>query len=638
VTGLDVRIAGRATGLLRAFNDAGVLRAADVHVAQRLGALGGESDERVLLAAALSVRGVRQGSVATRLDAVAATVTADEAPEADGGTQQADPLPAPAWPPADAWLAVVAASPLVATEEAQAGRPLRLEDGSLWLDRYWQQEVAVAADLLRRAAQRPPVDVARLRDAVGRLWPEDRPHDQRAAAAVCALSGVAVLGGGPGTGKTTTVARLLAVLREVSPGRPPRVALAAPTGKAAARLTESLASARATDPRLDDADRGFLAHLSASTLHRLLGIRRGSSRAWHSADNRLPHDVVVVDEASMVSLTLIGQLLEALRPPTRLLLVGDPDQLASVEAGAVLADLVAPARGGERTEALRSALERAVPLDVGARASPAPDTPAARVRDGVVLLRTVWRYDEGGRIAALAQATRSGNAEEALAVLRDGGDAIRFDEVADDAAIAGEVLERLSAQVQGTNRLLVEAAAAGDAGAALAALDRHRLLCAHRRGPRGVSHWSRTVQRWVVDELGVVPRRDGRYAGLPLLVSANDYDNKLYNGDTGVVVEADGDLVAVFGRGDGHAEIPLGRLAEVRPLHAMTVHRSQGSQFDRVTVLLPPASSPLGTRETLYTAVTRAVAGVHVIGSAEAVTAAVERPVARATGLRRRLA
>jgi exodeoxyribonuclease V alpha subunit len=279
-----------------------------------------------------------------------------------------------------------------------------------------------------------------------------------------------------------------------------------------------------------------------------------------------------------------------------------------------------------------------VPSDAVQAVDAAP-TPAARVRDGVALLRTVRRYDEGGVIAALAARVRAGDGPGTLEVLRGGDAGLQFVELPDDAAVSGTVLETLHADLVGTGRTLVDAALAGDEDRALAALDEHRLLCAHRQGPRGVAHWNRLVHRWWVEELGVVPRRDGRYAGLPLVVTANDHDNKLYNGDTGVVLSRGGDdLVAVFARGDGPLRVPLGRLSEVRPLHAMTVHRSQGSQFSRVTVLLPPATSPLGTRETLYTAVTRAERVVRVLGSAEAVLAAVARPVARATGLQRRLA
>lgn len=627
----------RATGLLREYSDAGVLRAADVHVANRLGALAGERDERVLLAVALCVRGVRQGSVALALADVPGTVTADDVDDA-----AAAPAPLPPWPDHDVWLAAVQASPLVGD-----ARPLRLEAGELWLERYWRQEVAVADDLLRRAASRPEVDDPALRASLQRLWPGSTADDQRLAAAVCLLSRVAVLGGGPGTGKTTTVARLLAAVREVTPGRPPRVALAAPTGKAAARLTESLreavhgnaATGRPPDPVLTADDAAALERLEASTLHRLLGVRRGSTRFRYSAQNRLPHDVVVVDETSMVSLTLFARLLEALRPTTRLVLVGDPDQLASVEAGAVLADLVAPARdaGLARTPPLLERLRAVVPHDAVPQVE-APDSPAARVRDGVVLLTTDRRFDEGGPIAQLARAVRAGDAGAALDALRTGAGQVRFDEVSDDAALPPELLAELRADAQDVGRRLVAHALAGRAEQALGVLAEHRLLCAHRSGPRGVSEWSRTVERWWRDELGVQPRRDGRYAGLPLLVTSNDYDNKLFNGDTGVVVQHHGELQAAFDSGAGVRHLPLGRLGDVRPLHAMTVHRAQGSQFDRVTVLLPAARSPLGTRETLYTAVTRASGAVRVIGSADAVRAAVQRPVARATGLRRRLA
>ncbi len=614
----DVRLAVRATGLLRELNEGGVLHAADVHVAQRLGALAGEADERVLLALALAVRGVRNGSVVLALSEVPATVGPDDA---EG---EAPSRFLPTWPAHHDWLKAVQASPL-------AGGPLHVEGDRLWLDRYWRQEVLVASTLLDRAADPPVVDAAVLAASLARLWPGSDPEDQRFAAAVCALSRVSVLGGGPGTGKTTTVARLLVALRDVD--GPARVALAAPTGKAAARLLEAVTSASAG---LTPAEQAYLGAMTSSTLHRLLGVRRGSARFWHHAGNRLPHDVVVVDESSMVSLTMFARLLAALRPSARLVLVGDPDQLASVEAGAVLSDLVAPAVAGLRTGAFAAALSLAVPQDPVD--SSAPDTPAARVRDGVALLRRIRRYDEGGAIASLAAAIRAGDAPAALAVLRSGQPGVRFEEVADEAPVTSPALRK--AVVEQARQVLGHAGA-GEAAEALRALEAHRLLCAHRRGLRGVSHWSQVVQGWLVHDLGIAPRRDGRYVGLPLLVTANDYDNGLWNGDTGVIVQDGQDSaawVAAFGTGGPDPKVvPLGRLAEVQPLYAMTVHRGQGSQFEAVTVLLPPATSPLGTRETLYTAVTRAMNEVRVIGSAAAVEAAVRRPVLRASGLQARL-
>jgi exodeoxyribonuclease V alpha subunit len=315
--------------------------------------------------------------------------------------------------------------------------------------------------------------------------------------------------------------------------------------------------------------------------------------------------------------------------------VGDPDQLASVEAGAVLADLVAPALDSGRTDAFATRLSAVVGTSTGSQRS-APDTPAGWVRDGVAVLRTVRRFDSGGVIASLAEAIRSGDGDRVLEVLRGGG-SVAFHDVADETPVPAAVLAAIRADVVAVNRDIVAGAAAGDAQRAIEALGRHRLLCAHRRGPRGVAQWEQLVQRWLVEDLGIEPRRDGRYAGLPLLVTANDYDNGLYNGDTGVVLDHDGVLVAAFDRVDKPLVLPLGRLSDVRPLHAMTVHRGQGSQFDAVTVILPPVGSPLGTREMLYTAVTRATDRVVVIGSADSVRASVARPVARASGLRARL-
>ena len=305
-----------ATGLLRDWNRAGVLEPADVHVATRLGVLGGEADQTVLLAAALVVRAARTGSTCVDL----AEVTAG--PDLE--------LPVP---PIEEWIAAVAGSPLTGE-----GLPLRWDADRLYLDRYWQEETQIGTDLLDRDRRPPPeVDVARMDAALQRLFEADA-DGQAAAARAAVLRWTTVLAGGPGTGKTTTVARVLAVLAD-QPGAPPRIALAAPTGKAAARLTEAV---RAETADLAPADRARLGALTASTLHRLLGsLPRVRNRFRHNRDNRLPHDVVVVDEASMVSLTMMARLLEALRPDARLVLVGDPDQLASVEAGAVLADLVA---------------------------------------------------------------------------------------------------------------------------------------------------------------------------------------------------------------------------------------------------------------------------------------------------------
>jgi len=673
-----------ADGLVGVFHEAGVLALADVHVARRLGRLGHERDPSVLLACALAVRAVRAGSSCVDLAAVASSVPDDrdgrddpdgradpnDPNDHDGRADPEDPAdhdgradpdgrngadpPSLPWPaPAD-WLAACAGSPLVAGEHGDWA-PLRLVDGLLYLDRYFQQEQQVRASLDDRADRSPPVvDVAALRASLDRLFPGSQPDRQRLAVAVAATRWVTVLAGGPGTGKTTTVARLLVALQG-QPGPPPRIALAAPTGKAAARLQEAVQGA------------GLGLELRAATLHRLLGWRPDSrSRFRHDSRHHLPFDVVVVDETSMVSLTLMSRLLEAVRPDARLVLVGDPDQLASVEAGAVLGDLVArplrqptgsAARAGGSADptapdgpvgAARRVLEALVPGDLAPvglppptpTAGPPPADPGAGAhrtdqRDsprsgsgpdeldrGVVRLSWSWRY--GGAIADLAAAVRDGEADRAVDLLRIGG----------AVSLVGEgSVADLRAAVLAAARPLVAAARAGDAVGALDALDAHRLLCAHRHGPFGVGHWAGLVAGWLV-QAGL--REDGEWAvGRAVLVTGNDHELQLYNGDTGVLVAGDGGPVAVFPRAGGPMVLAPSRLPVVQSVDALTVHRSQGSQFTEVTVVLPPPESPLLTRELLYTAVSRAREHVRLIGTEEAVRAAVTRPVVRASGLRR---
>jgi exodeoxyribonuclease V alpha subunit len=574
----------RAEGVLRAFAEGGVLSAADVHVALRLARLGGEQRETVLLAVALAVRGVRAGSVCVELATVAESVVPDE---------DAPPVEL-TWP--EDWTALHD-SPVVAVGADAPWRPLRLVDGLLYLDRYWQQEQQVRREMDERAARpAPPVDLASLPDLFG----GPAPDLQRLATAVAAGRWVSVITGGPGTGKTHTVARLLRLLLD-QPGPPPRIALAAPTGKAAARLQESVLEQAAAV--------GLPRDLTAQTLHRLLGRRPGSgSRFRHDATNRLPFDVVVVDESSMVSLTMMARLLEALRPTARLVLVGDPDQLTPVDAGAVLSDLVhRPAPAGAADGLPTAAEDDGADLD---------DEDRRQLRNGVVRLRTSQRYGPG--IAGLAEAVRAGDADRVLELL-DGGAELRLE--------SGTAA--LEEQVRTVAEELRAAAEADDAERCLVLLGRHRLLCAHRHGPFGVAAWNERIGRLT----GATP---GEWApGLPLIVTANDYENKLWNGDTGVVVRTADGLRAAFPRGSGPDRVPLSRLSAVSSAHALTVHRSQGSQFEAVTVLLPPATSPLLTRELLYTAVTRASRSVRVIGSEESVRAAVGRQVVRASGLRR---
>ena len=628
----DPRLAVGVPAWLAAFNAARVVSATDLRVALRLGRLTGEQDERVLLAVALAVRAVRSGSVCVRLDDLGPLRLPEDE---EAARAEAEHLP---WPDDAPWAEAVARSPLVAAGvDGPADRPARWVAGMLYLDRYWRDELAVRRDVDGRlAAPDLPVDDARLDAALTRLFPAEQDARQRLAAAHAAHRRLTVLTGGPGTGKTTTVARLLAVLHDAAaPGAGPglRVALAAPTGKAAARLQEAV---REVVTGFGPADRERVGAPVASTLHRLLGYRPGSStRFRHDAHHHLPHDVVVVDETSMVALPLMARLLEALRPDARLVLVGDPDQLASVEAGAVLGDLV------HRAPLLGPPAAPAVTAQADAALADAPAPEAGEVDDraalgnGVVRLRTVHRQHSDSAILPLAAAVRHGDADQVLALLREEHASVQFLETdADDVDDAVLAAVRHDAVEAGTR--LVEAARAGDAAGALTALAAHRVMVAHRRGPAGRGRWAAQVEAWVEEATGHHATESPWVAGRPLLVTTNDAEVGLYNGDTGVLV-AEGDgagVVAAFGDPRAPLRVRTHRLPPVETVHAMTVHRAQGSQFDRVTLVLPPATSPLLTRELLYTAVTRAQTFVRVVGSEAAVRAAVTTAVQRASGLR----
>ena len=614
----DVQQVRGVDGLLAAFNRAGVLGAADVHVAKRLERLGHEADERVLLAAALVVRAVRQGSVCLDLAGAAGATAVDGVPAED--------VRALPWPPPVEWVAAVEASPLVAVgENGPVDRPLRFRDGLLYLDRYWRQELVIARYVDEAVSDTvAATDTERLAAAIARLFPAERADRQRLAAVVAAHRRFSILAGGPGTGKTTTVAKLLALLQGQADGRL-RIALAAPTGKAAARLQEAATDAA---QRLDPEDQARLGVLKASTLHRLLGFKPGArTRFRHDRDNRLPYDVVVVDEASMVSLTMMSRLVEALRPQCRLVLVGDPDQLASVEVGAVLGDLAERPAPGAAARA--SALEQLVARDLAALTS---EERERALTNGVVRLSHVYRFSE--EIQELADAIRGGDPAVLMEVLAKEHPCIEFVDV--DPAETRTSLGTLHADVVTSGSELVAAARAGDAEGALVAMDRHRVLCGHREGPHGVSRWGSQVEEWLAEAIEGYGRDGLWYVGRPLLVTSNDYQLRLFNGDTGVVVDVEGHPRAAFRRDGEVVALPTSRLSDVQTVHALSVHRSQGSQFDKVTVVLPPAESPLMTRELLYTAVTRAKEHVRIIGTEHALAAAVRRPIIRASGLRGR--
>jgi exodeoxyribonuclease V alpha subunit len=603
----EPRFARHASGLLREFNLAGVVSAADVHVARQLTAMTGESDELTLLAVALAVRAPRLGHVHVNLERIRETAAVDSDEPVDVG--------ALAWPEPGPWVERMAGSELVGSAAGAPDpvRPLRLEGTWLYLDRYWAEEVEVARAL--RAMDAAPADAVNdvvLEAGLERLFGDDSADGrQRLAAAAAVRQRFAVVAGGPGTGKTTTVARIVALLGEqaLAAGRPlPLVALAAPTGKAAARLEEAVHTEAAgldVSPEL----RTRLLELPATTLHRLLGWRpRTNSRFRHNRNQRLPHDVVIVDETSMVSLSMMARLIEALRADARLVLVGDPGQLASIEAGAVLGDIVGPAADQE------------------------PGGDEASFGAGIVVLERVHRF--GGAIAELASAIRGGDDDAVVELLQSGREDIEWLE---GDATEGDDMAPVHKRALQAARVVHDAARAGDAPAALAALGGFRILCAHRRGPYGVASWTALIEGWLEAEVVGLSTEDRWYVGRPLLVTENDYELKLFNGDIGVVVQRGERALAAFERAGEVIEFSPSRLGAVDTVYAMTIHKSQGSQFDAAAVLLPEPGSRILTRELLYTAATRARRHLILVGTEEAIRAAVRRPVARASGLRWRL-
>jgi exodeoxyribonuclease V alpha subunit len=511
--------------------------------------------------------------------------------------------------------------------------PLILDGHRLYLHRYHDYEVRLAAHVRRLTAHVPDaVDVAPLL-AGGGVFDYDwvvpgQSHWQAVAAYVALRHRLVVISGGPGTGKTYAVLRLIRLMIEAARARsaaPPIVRLAAPTGKAAARMVASTQQGLAV-MRLDAA---VTAHVpqQASTLHRLLGMHRSSTRPRHDAANPLLLDVLIVDEASMIDLPMMTKLVEALPQHARLVLLGDRYQLASVESGSVLAEMC-DAAGVNTFSAGQFAAGG--PLFASRQPEHGRKDPGGPLRDHVVTLRTSHRFSPESTIGRIAAAVNVGDLPAVLDAIASGPDAAMLDDRAGDArlrAVMADAAERAAP-------LFMRGLTPGDA---LAALERHRVLTATRVGPTG----SDALNRAITDELA---RRHGFdaeqrwYHGRVVLVTENDYRVRLFNGDTGIAMaDADGGLRVWF-MVDGTARAFL---PSALPAHgsawAITVHKSQGSEFDRVTLVLPDEDSPVLTRELVYTGITRARREVLICSSVEVLGVAITRRTQRESALASRL-
>ena len=561
---------------LSTLEEADVLSAGTIRLARHLGYLYGEEREPVIMAAACAIAALSAGSVCFDLD------------QAWQSESQIE------WPTPDAWLSALESSPMVSTDPAERDRPLLLDHRSLYLTRYWSEQEKIV-DWFSSRLSISPRDGLESESCLDLFFPEASP--QKEAARLAVRSPIAVVAGGPGTGKTTAVARILAVLSHARPD-PLRVILTAPTGRAAARLEQAVRENLAICEALPEAEVNV--RYESGTIHRVLGIKPWGG-VDHDSSHPLPADLIVVDEASMLSLHLMALLLDAIPSSARLILVGDPDQLASVEAGAVLADIV----------------------------SSSATVPVAR-------LTHTYRFS--GSIANLAESIRRGDADEALSVLEGPSDEIEWIQAdLESPQFSPDSLTTLRDDVIRQGSSMIAAGSTGDISEALRLLDSHRLLLAHRHGASGVSHWTTVVRQWLAHSPQIGGLSTHWYPGMPVLITRNDDLMGIFNGDSGVIVSSPPGLRLALDDGTGARLIAPDMIQAWEPLYASTIHKSQGSQYDTVSLVLPGPSTALLTRELFYTAVTRAKSFLRIIGSPDSIRHAIEFPALRASGLAARL-
>lgn len=574
----------KAESDLTGLAQAGVLLPIDLHFGRTLERLCPTDDPWIPLVGALCSRAVQLGHVCLDLA---------HPPPLVGHDDQVVSLD---WPSTEHWRTLLEAS--AAVSDGSRATPLVLSHGHrLYLQRYHRYEERLARALKRRVESSEALSPLRAAALLDRHFGSpDRAGTvdlQREAVRLALGSRLAVISGGPGTGKTWTVARLLLILTELAleAGKAPRVALLAPTGKAAQRLRESIA--KALEGPDVSADVKASISSEAATIHRALGYQpRSPTRFFRNGKNPLPEEVVIVDEASMIDLALMTKLVEAVAPSARLVLLGDKDQLASVEAGAILGDILRAPLPGCSVELVESR-----------------------------------RYGESSGIGELARALRERDTPRAHAALEHGNDVHLVELAGDQRALESAIAEGFREYGHATTP-----------EERLSALDRFRLLSAHRGGPRGVLELNALCERVLARSTPLDPR-PGPYEGQPISITNNDYALELWNGDVGVLgPNRDGTrLVAYFRKDSELRSVPLSRLPAHETVFAMTVHKSQGSEFDRVALVLPAEPSPLLTRELLYTAVTRAKRAVTLFGSRDILDQGILHGLSRSSGLAERL-
>jgi exodeoxyribonuclease V alpha subunit len=586
--------------LMRTLRAERVLSALDEQLGRGLCALVAESNEQVCLAIALLSRHIAAGHVCLPLRELAK-------PELLLGVEL--PQLTEAWPALAPWIAALKESALCDADDAS---PLVVDRADrLYLRRHYACEQALANMLRTRAARVVPTHEARVSARLQQLFGDSDPSDlQRTAAELATRRALCVISGGPGTGKTSTVVKILAAVVEealASSGVAPRIALTAPTGKAAVRLQSAVLNAKQSLPCAPEV-RAAVPE-TASTIHRLLARAAQRDRSEVSVQPELlPVDLLLVDEASMVNLELMAQLFAALHEHARVILLGDRDQLASVEAGAVLGDICAIAEQPDLGSVAKSELAQCI-----------------------VQLRHSYRYGADSGIGQLARAVQAGDAERALHTLDDPS----YPDVSLQEDASKKPLQsggELASEVLAGYRPYLDVLAR-DPAQALRLFDGYRVLAAHRQGERGVVGLNREIARLLARQ-NLISFGEGNFLGRPIMITENDYRTQLWNGDIGVIGGEGGERYAHFLGADGALRrMGIGRLPPHESAFALSVHKSQGSEVDVISLVLPSEPSRILSRELVYTAITRAKKRVVIHGSRDVLRAAIMQAVSRNTGL-----